>query len=237
MPVWAQVMSGPLGPPQPVEKPTGFMSNAPRFLESLMERCQGRDGQCSRPAGGKHVQASGRVASDAARYPAGLCRAIIHGMVGEMKSRGIHRPGEVGLHAVNDEDVDPDHDKRFSGTYRDDLSGPVLRDDLVHAARQKELKYFCDKGVWLTRPKGEARRKTGKGPISARWVDVSKGDDMSPLHRSRLVGRQMKAHDKSGASFSAPTPPPEALITVPSLEATSVGNWRPCYDPQSERRT
>ena len=162
-----QVMSGPLGG-QPVKKPTGVMSRAARLLESLMKRCHGRDGQCSRPAGGKHVTASGRVASDAARYPAELCRAIIHGMVNDMESRGIHRPGEVGLHAVNDEDVDPDHDERFSGTYRDDLSGQVLRDDLVREARQKELEYFCDKGVWVKRPKDEPRRKTGKGPISVR---------------------------------------------------------------------
>ena len=163
-----------------MKKPTGFMSNAPRLLESLMRRCQGRGGQCSRPSGGQHVTASGRVAQDAARYPAGLCRAIIHGMVNEMKNRGIHRPGEVGLHAVNDEDVDPDHDERFSGAYRDDMSGQLLRDDLVHEARQKELKYFCEKGVWVKRPKDEARRRTGKGAISVRWVGVNKGDDMNP---------------------------------------------------------
>ena len=140
----------------------------------------------------------------------------------------------MGLHAVNDEDVDPDHDERFSGTYRDDLSGQVLRDDLVREARQKEFKYCCDKGVWVKRPKDEARRKTGKGPISVRWVDVNKRDDMNPRYRSRLVARQMKAHDNSGASFFAPTPPLEALRTVPSLAATRVGNWQPCYDPVSQ---
>jgi len=158
-------------------------------------------------------------------------------MVAEMKDRGIHRAGEVGMHAVTDEDGDPDHDDRFSGTYRDDISGQILRDDLVREARQKELRYFCEKGVWVKRPKDEARRKTGKGPISVRWVDVSKGDDMNPRYRSRLVARQMKAHDKSGASFFAPTPPLEALRTVLSLAATRVGDWQPCYDQRSERRT
>ena len=98
-------------------------------------------------------------------YPAELCRAIVRGMVAEMKDRGIHRAGEVGLHAVTDEDGDPDHDERFSGAYRDDISGQILRDDLVREARQKELRYFCEKGVWVKRPKDEARRKTGKGPI------------------------------------------------------------------------
>ena len=143
-----------------MKKPTCVMSNAPRLLESLMRRCQGQDGQCSRSKGGSHVTANGKIGRDAARYPAELCRAIIRGMVDEMKCRGIHRPGEVGLHAVNDEDIGPDHDPRFTGTYRDDLSGQILRDDLVHEARQKELAHFCEKGVWVKRPKDEARRKT-----------------------------------------------------------------------------
>ena len=61
---------------QPVRKSTGFMGNAQRILE-------------------RFVHASGRVATDAARYGDGLCRAMIRGMMGEMQSRGIWRPGEV----------------------------------------------------------------------------------------------------------------------------------------------
>ena len=57
-----QVISGPLEG-QPVKKGTGFMSNAPRLLESLMKRCQGRDGQCSRSNGGAHATASGKIES------------------------------------------------------------------------------------------------------------------------------------------------------------------------------
>jgi len=145
-----------------VKKPSGFMSNAPQLLKALTRRCQGHDGECSRAAGGRHATANGKVGKDAAVYPAELCRAIVRGMVAEMKDRGIHRAGEVGLHAVTDEDGDPDHDDRFSGTYRDDISGQILRDDLVREARQKELRYFCEKGVWVKRPKDEARRKTGR---------------------------------------------------------------------------
>ena len=78
---------------QPVRKATGFMSNAPKILERLARRCTGRNGMCSRSKGGKHVHASGRVAEDAARYSDGLCRAMIQGMVDEMRSRGIWRPG------------------------------------------------------------------------------------------------------------------------------------------------
>ncbi len=223
---------------QPVRKATGFMSNAPKILERLTRRCADRNGMCSRSKGGKHVHASGRVAKDAARYSDGLCRAMIRGMVDEMRSRGIWHPGEEGMHAVSDEDgADAPSPVGRNGKYRDDMSGQLLRDSLVHEARAKERKYFVDKGVWTNRPKNEARQKTGKGAISVRWVDVNKGDDLCPRYRSRLVARQLKAHDKSGASFFAPTPPLEALRTIPSLAATSVGVWKPCYEKKSETRT
>ncbi len=88
---------------------------------------------------------------------------------------------------------------------------------MVHEARQKELAYFCEKGVWVKRPKDEAKRKTGKGPISVRWVDVNKGDDINPNYRSRLVARELKATDRSNNSYFAPAPPLEALRTVLSL--------------------
>ena len=51
------------------------------------------------------------------------------------------------------------------------------------------------------------------------------------------MARQLKAHDKSGSSFFAPTPPLEALRTALSLAATTVGTWKPCRDPKSEERT
>ncbi len=222
---------------QPVRKATGFMSNASRLLARLDRRCTGRDGACSRRKGGRHVTASGRVARDAARYSNQLCRAIVKGMIDEMQWRGIWRRGEVGLHAMTDEDPIAQFPDGCTGKFRDDVTGQLLKDELVREARAKELQYFCDKGVWVKRPKHEARQKTGRGAISVRWVDVNKGDDLHPRYRSRLVARQLKAHDRSGASFFAPTPPLEALRSVLSLAATSIGDWRPCYDKESERRT
>ena len=59
-------------------------------------------------------------------------------------------------------------------------------------AHLKELDYFGAKKVWEKRPLGEARRMTGKPPISVRWVDVNKGDNQVPNIRSRLVARQIR---------------------------------------------
>ncbi len=225
---------------QPVRKRTGFMSNAPALLARLKVQCNGREGRCERSKGGTHVIASGRVARDSERYSKQLCRAILRGMTDEVRTRGIARSGEVGLHAVTDDaEVDKQlhgPEQGYSGRFRDDMTHQVLRDDLVHEARQKELQYFTSKGVWLKRPKGEAKRRTGKGPISVRWVDVNKGDDLCPRYRSRLVARQLKAHDKTGSSYFAPTPPLEALRTILSFATSKIGDWVPCYEPKSKRR-
>jgi len=87
------------------------------------------------------------------------------------------------------------------------------------------------------RPRGEAFTKTGRPPISVRWVDVNKGDDQCPKYRSRLVARQLKVTDKSGDSFFSPTPPLEALRAVLSLATTSCGDYKPNRDPKHPDRT
>ena len=78
---------------------------------------------------------------------------------------------------------------------------------MVRQARAKELDYFVGEGVWKKMPKSAARALSGCAPISVRWVDVNKFDDMNPNYRLRLVARQLKALDKSGDSFFAPGPP------------------------------
>ena len=52
-------------------------------------------------------------------------------------------------------------DPRYSGRFRDDVIGQLLRDDLVREARLQELRYFAEKGVRAKVPIAEARRRTG----------------------------------------------------------------------------
>ena len=75
--------------------------------------------------------------------------------------------------------------------FKDDLTGQPLDPKLVREARQKELDYFNSKGVWRIAPISECRRIMGRNPITVRWVDVKKGDDVNPNVRSRLVARQI----------------------------------------------
>jgi len=225
---------------EPVKKPTGWMSNAPEVLKVLNKRCSGRGGACSRPKGGRHVLATGRIATEAAIYSDELCRSIIQGMKMQMKEDGLLHPGCLGLQAHDDEKERQDAIKRpdngFSGTHRDDLTGQVLNDKLVQEARATEIAYFIAKGVWKQVPKTTAYQRTGRPPITVRWVDVNKGDDQNPKYRSRLVARQLKATDRSGQSFFAPAPPIEALRTVLALSQTKIGSWQPDWDPMSPNR-
>jgi len=149
--------------------------------------------------------------------------------------------GECGLHAVDDE-LEIQAELRgpaqgYSGKYADDMSKQVLKDSLVQEARAKELLYFNSKGVWRKRPRSEAFQKTGRPPITVRWVDVNKGDELNPKYRSRLVARQLKATDKSNATYFAPTPPLESLRSTLSFASSNIGSWKTCRDKDSEERT
>ena len=120
--------------------------------------------------------------------------------------------------------------------YKDDLTGQVLDPAVVGAARQKQLDFFEAKEVWTKRPMNEVRRKTGKPPITVRWVDVNKGDDFNPNIRSRLVARQIRQPGEE--AIIAPTTPPESLRTIVSRAATNVEGRPPhVRNPKSERRT
>ena len=125
----------------------------------------------------------------------------------------------------------------YSCKCRDDLTGQLLKDALVEEARAKEFLYFHSKGVWLKVPRSVARAQTGRQPISVRWVDVNKGGGLHPDYRSRLVARQLKAHDKSGETYFAPAPPLEPLRIVLSLAMTRIGDHQPIWDPSSPNRT
>ena len=41
-------------------------------------------------------------------------------------------------------------------------------------------------------PRQQALQATGKPPVTLRWVDTNKGDDLKPNYRSRLVMRDIK---------------------------------------------
>ena len=87
----------------------------------------------------------------------------------------------------------------------------------------------------MKRPYAEARQRTGKAPVSVRWVDIKKGDNECPNVRCRLVARQIRRHGEE--AIFAPTPPLEALRTVLCVVTTDFPEERlKSRDPHSEER-
>ena len=97
-----------------------------------------------------------------------------------MKADHLILPGCFGVQAATDDAEAVLHSQGpaegYSGIYRDDLTGQVLKDSLVIKARRVELAFFCSKCVWTKQHLATARQQTGRPPITVRWVDVSKGD-------------------------------------------------------------
>lgn len=237
----------------PVKKPTGWMSNAPRVLEALSDRCRGSGGQCSRREGGRHRVAEGKLTATTAIFPFKLCKAILKGYRRQLIEDGRLTLGVVGIQQPETELTDRQIEQRCcrllnlevehqvllsegEPQFKDAITGQVLRPDLVREARRREMEYFLKKNVWQKRPREESMRVQGKPPISCKWVDVNKGDDAAPNYRSRLVAREVRRPWEE--AIFAPTPPLESIRSVLSLAATDVYGDKPhVRDPLSEQRT
>ena len=114
---------------------TGFLTNSPCVAETLNKRCQGVGGLCSRQRGGRHEQRSGRIASEAQVYPKGLCRAVLKGVTDQLRADGLLKQGCYGIQ-VADDDLEVlksfyGPEQGYSGKYKDDLTGQLLKDELA----------------------------------------------------------------------------------------------------------
>lgn len=105
--------------------------------------------------------------------------------------------------------------------YWDANTGEPLPPDLARAARQEEIQFMLEWRVWDEATVAECRRRTGKGPLGGKWVDVNKGDSQNPLVRSRYVAKEIAFHRSD--DFFAATPPLEARRLLLSHVASSMG--------------
>ena len=86
----------------------------------------------------------------------------------------------------------------------DDVSNAELNPEDVRKASELEMQYFEKLRVYDRVDRSELERMGGK-LISARWVDVSKGDSVTIDYRSRMVGRKFNI-GRDYAHYAA-TPP------------------------------
>ena len=118
----------------------------------------------------------------------------------------------------------------------DDMAGRPLDPDVRRATCRTELDYVASKAFRDLRKVQEALAKTGRPPISVRWVEFNKGDDEHPTIRSRLVARDIRMAGED--AIFAPTPPFESLRMVLSYAVTHFPKEpRAVFDPALPERS
>ena len=142
------------------------------------------------------------------------------GSNGESGQGGVDVDAEVGeivmvdieewVNEVIAEMVDEEETWDAEGEAWDDVKGGGLPVANVVEARKEEIKFMEDRGIWTVKPVEECWKKTGKAPVSVRWVDTNKGGEGEIVVRSRLVARDFKGGDKDRDDLFAETPPLEA---------------------------
>ena len=100
----------------------------------------------------------------------------------------------------------------------DDITGKELPWHAVREARELELEYLRDLGVYEKVDEKEAVEKYGITPVDTKWVDTDKAFEMEPVQiRSRMCAIEFKSDDRP--DLYAGTPPLEALKATISIEA------------------
>ena len=99
------------------------------------------------------------------------------GITNQLREDDMLRSGCFGMQ-VPDDDAEVlratyGPEQGYTGKFKDDITGQVLRDEWVHEARAVELAFFSAKGVWKKVPKAAAHAATGRRP----------GDDKGALDR------------------------------------------------------
>ena len=100
----------------------------------------------------------------------------------------------------------------------DDISGAELNPEEVKKARAEEIDYVRKMSLYTKVLIEECYKKTGRAPITVRWIDINKGDQTSPNYRSRLVAREINIRKRD--DLFAGTPPLEALKSILSMAAS-----------------
>ena len=108
---------------------------------------------------------------------------FVHEEDGGDDARGI-RP-QCGTELLKEQILELTHGDSIAW---DDVSGASLIPEKVVEARQEEMKYFKEIGVYTRVPRAH-QWTTGWKTISVKWIDVNKGDSEQTNSRSHLVCR------------------------------------------------
>jgi hypothetical protein len=73
----------------------------------------------------------------------------------------------------------------------DDVNGGEISLSDLRKARKEEIDFMTKRKIWSETSVAECWEKTGKAPVTVRWVDVNKGSSEKPAVRCRLVARDL----------------------------------------------
>lgn len=194
------------------QKTTRFMTSSAEIARNLCRRCD--------KSHWHQALVNGR-ASRAGEYPTQLCSAICRGLIKQLELDEKSLKTLLSLKATDivHDKPPPEEDKHLEAVAKawDDVTGKELDPVAVKRARLQEMEYTGSKRVWDKIDRQEALRN-GWPIVDTRWIDINKGDEQSPNHRSRLVAKEF-ADSKSEGLFAA-TPPLETLRVLISEAAT-----------------
>ena len=145
------------------------------------------------------------------------------GDVGEVvyDSNEVEALADIWLHEINRVlEEERLAEEEIGEGFWEALDDGGLPKDKVNAARAEEVRFMMERKLWTLKPVTEYWEKLGRGPVSVRWVDVSKGNEKVVLVRSRLVAWDFKGGDKGRDDLFADTPPLEAKRLLLSRAAT-----------------
>ena len=203
-----------------VKKETRWVTNSPEVAKIIEGKCSGSH---------RHVHLVNGRARHAQVYPPKLVSAILKGIRNELRKAGelnelkeaTSGPSPDGISNDPTEELQPIFEEvnEHGGPYYDSVTGMPLDPAKVQAARKEEMKWVLKQDLYEVVDEKVCWDETNRPPISLKWVDRNKGDEMRENYRSRLVVREIKKASKPLAefeSFSA-MPPLEALKALCSL--------------------
>ena len=196
-----------------VKKATTFMTNSHEIFKELNIRCKNEESEASQHH--RHVHLISGRARFAQTYPRALCQAVCRGVAAQKSSDegGVREVALLeceemeailedaqqyaGLDGIS---ADPTKTKEMQASNvlheddskywaTDDVTGEALVPGLVRNARTEEISYFRSMGVYKKVPRSKCYEITGRKPVAVRWIDINKGDSLTPNYRSRLVAK------------------------------------------------
>ena len=125
----------------------------------------------------------------------------------------VNPPGYVCIGGLDTNDLDETEDYFDAGEasgYLGDRTGLVLDEALTKQAEAEEMEFTQKIRLYDVVSSSECWEKTGRPPISTKWVRVNKGTQKVPDVRCRLVARGFKPKgEKDRREIFAAMPPLE----------------------------